>query len=179
MTEEPEIVPIGKLVRKEGARLPSEKNLLNEITEHHSSALTHACDSVREAAKAGEKLAEAKDTIPMKSFRNWVDHNLPFSWRTAYRYIKVHEMNQAGLLDFDGINSINEALRVGEKSEEVKESKDKDSRQETFVSHALKIESWFVQENSKSPVRDWPADRRASCKNLLQGVKDIYDQFDS
>lgn len=171
---------VGRLTRKGSAKPVSERTIISEIADHHLHAIQHACDSVRSAAKAGHKLIEARETVEMPSFRKWVDDNLAFGYRTAYRYIKVAEMEKAGLLDFDGIGSINEALRIGEKSEKNDDDKKKkDERQETFVSHALKIEAWFIQETSKSPVDSWPRERKQSCRNLLNGVKEIYDQLDS
>lgn len=160
-----------------GARLPSEAAIIKTIQGCHSKAIRSAIDSVKEAAKAGAALKEAKEmlTIP---FRQWIEENFPFAWRTAYRYIKLADLEASGSLDFDSVTSINEALKLGETSEkQEKEKGDDDERAETFVSHALKIEAWFIKETSVTPVADWPLARRRACKDLLEGVKSIFDQL--
>ena len=170
----------GKMHRKGSEELAktAEEKVIQTIQQHHNSAIENAVNSVKAAADCGKAIQEFKDSDALTgSFRAWIENNFSFTYRTAYRYLKLSQLRDSGELDFESVQSINEALRLGDEKEKQDEKKDKDERQETFVSHAMKIESWFTTETKKVPVDKWDADRRSSCKKLLEGVREIYDQL--
>lgn len=154
--------------------------LKKRIISAHSESLESMVDSVKHAAECGALLIESRESIK-DPFRKWISAELPFTYRTAYRYMQISEAVTDGAISLDGVGSINEALkllsRATKKEEEKLETKkdDKDERIETFVTAAMKIESWFKKETSKAPLSSWSDDRKKAVRTQLDGVVQIYE----
>lgn len=154
--------------------------LRRRITDAHADALNSMVDSVKHAASCGNLLIEARNVIT-DPFRKWVAETLPFTYRTAYRYCKIAEAVADGAVCLDGVTSINEALKLlaaatreKEDDDSTEEKEEKDARIETFVTSAMKIETWFKKETSKAPLSTWSSDRKEVVKSQLEGVAAIY-----
>lgn len=159
---------------------PSEV-LKKRIISAHADSISSMVDSVKHAAECGSLLIESRETLK-DPFRVWVSTALPFTYRTAYRYMQISEAVTDGAISLDGVSSINEALKLlsratkaKEEEEKPEEKEDKDERIETFVTAAMKIESWFKKETSKSPLSTWGQDRKKAVRTQLDGVVQIYE----
>jgi flavin-dependent dehydrogenase len=60
-------------------------------------------------------------------------------------------------------------------AEDVSKKNKKDKKQESFVTHAAKIERWFADEKEKQPVEDWSKERVEGVIRMLTGVTNIVD----
>jgi hypothetical protein len=169
--------PLGSAKLKLPASSEIDK-LKHEIAEEHGNAIESMVDSVRHAANCGSLLIQARDKID-KPFRKWIGEEFEFTYRTAYRYIQIAEAVVDGAIELEGVKSIREAVRLlsaatkDEKKE--KDAEEKDERIETFVTHAMKIESWFKKETSKEPLATWDEERRKVCRRQLEGVVSIFE----
>jgi hypothetical protein len=63
--------------------------LAAEIADAHQGAAKAIVTSLSEAMRAGERLLEAKALVRHGEWRTWVAGNLPFSERTASRYMRL------------------------------------------------------------------------------------------
>ena len=154
--------------------------LKKKIISAHADSITSMVDSVRHAAECGSLLIESRETLK-DPFRVWISTALPFTYRTAYRYMQISEAVTDGAISLDGVSSINEALKLlsratkAKEEEKTEEKEEKDERIETFVTAAMKIESWFKKETSKSPLSAWGQDRKKAVRTQLDGVVQIYE----
>ena len=79
----------------------------DEIIRLHGEIVDSARMTVEKAIRAGKLLAEQKAALPHGSFADWTKDNLPFTMRTAQRYMKAYQ-NRA-LLKNDNVSHLNEA----------------------------------------------------------------------
>jgi hypothetical protein len=157
-----------------GQSLKALERIIEDIKDSHNDALQHATGIVVAAAQAGEKLLEAKNNLPDDTnFSSWIEKNLPFKWRTGYDYVRIHEGISRHSIDPTACNSIREVLKLIS-SAEGKETKPKDPKTETWVSHVGAIEKFFDGEIEKSPIDEWPEKTREMRKGILKNIAAYY-----
>jgi hypothetical protein len=94
-----------------------EKSRIGEIIKLHNEITGYLKMSLKKAIKIGEMLLEQKKTIGHGRFILWVDKNLPFSDRTARRYISIYKYRSR--LKSDNVSNLSDAYKLisGPKSE--------------------------------------------------------------
>lgn len=151
--------------------------LIEDIKGSHKIAIGQMGRAVIAAARAGQLLLAAKVKLPKdKPFTEWVTETFEFSWRTAYDYIRVKEAVDRHAPEIENCKSIRDVLKLGDSADSDKKKK-RDVRRESYVTYAAKIERWFAEETSKSPVEDWDQTRKDTTAKMLQGVVGIYNQL--
>jgi len=128
---------------------------VNKIRAYHENAMRSMTDSIKDVAQAGLLLAEERDSR-RGSFSTWVEENLPFTRKTAYKYIKVGQLVEAGLNleDYDSVRQALLTLKTNEKGE-IEEKKVKDKRVESIPGLCLKIEKALDDAQEESPIHSW------------------------
>lgn len=81
-----------------------------EITRLHSEIVDSLQSNLEKAIRVGELLAEQKSAMPHGTFAVWVTDNLPFSTRTARRYMRLHR--ERGRLKTDTVSDLSGAYRL-------------------------------------------------------------------
>jgi hypothetical protein len=129
-------------------------NNVNRILAYHDNAMKSMSDSIKDVAQAGLLLAEERDSR-RGTFSTWVEESFPFSRKTAYKYIKVGQLVEAGLNleDYDSVRQALLSLKTNEKSEI--EEKVKDKRVESIPSLCMKIEKALDDAEEEIPVNHW------------------------
>lgn len=154
------------------------EELTTQIEKSHKACVSQMGRAVIIAGRAGQLLLAAKEKLPdKKPFTDWVAETFDFAWRTAYDYIKVSVALSRGVEGIEKCQSIREVLRLCDTEDGSKKKKKKDPKRESFVTWAAKIERWWAEENSESPVEEWGQERRDTCKKMLHGVHQIYEQL--
>jgi hypothetical protein len=149
--------------------------LTEEIKVSHKEALGQVGRAVIAAARAGQLLLGAKVALPKeKNFTDWLAETFDFSQRTAYNYMKVAEAMSRRASEIESCESIRDVLKLCD-AEDVSKKNKKDKKQESFVTHAAKIERWFADEKEKQPVEDWSKERVEGVIRMLTGVTNIVD----
>lgn len=152
------------------------EDLTAQIKDSHKAALGQMGRAVIAAARAGQLLLAAKVKLPKdKPFTDWLAETFEFSQRTAYNYMKVSEAMSRHAKDIVNCESIRDVLKLCD-AEDAKKRK-KDTKRESFVTWANKIERWWTEETTETPLADWSAQRRETCKKMLHGVAQIYTQL--
>lgn len=126
-TVSPEVVdtPGSEQCNKISGTEDMEKNT-QDIIRLHNEIVQSLARSLSDAFRIGELLFEQKGLMEHGKFTSWVKVKLPFSVRTAQRYMKLFQYKQA--LENKGIDSITEAYQhifsepVGNEIIEVDES---------------------------------------------------------
>ena len=129
-------------------------NNVNRIRTYHENAMRSMTDSIKDVAQAGIILAEERDKR-RGSFSQWVEENLPFTRKTAYKYIKVGQLVESGL-NLEDYNSVRQAL-LTLKTTDGAETRERvrDKRVESIPGLCMKIERAFEQAESERPVTNW------------------------
>lgn len=84
---------------------------IDEITKLHSDIVGYMRLSLDAAIRIGELLSERKAELAHGEFTPWVEANLPFSPRTARRYMKAYE-NRERIEKTDSVSVLTEAYRL-------------------------------------------------------------------
>lgn len=154
-------------------------SLTEQIKESHKAALGTMGRAVIAAARAGQLLLAAKVTLPKeKSFTEWLAETFEFSQRTAYNYMKVSEAMARHADEIEKCQSIRDVLKLCDDDASGKKAK-KDTKKESFVTHAAKIERYFAEEKAISPIADWTAERKETSARMLEGIVRIYTELTS
>lgn len=128
---------------------------VNRICAYHESAMRSMGDSLKDIGQAGLILAEERDKN-RGSFSQWVQDNLPFTRKTAYAYIKVGKLVEAGM-SLENFSSMRQAiLSMKPEPEEGDEApRERDRRVESIPSLCMKIERAFDEAEEASPISSW------------------------
>jgi hypothetical protein len=94
------------IVSRQKDTVELESNTHN-IIKLHQSIVDMLSKSLLAAIEIGKLLFEQKGIIKHGEFTNWVSANLPFTLRTAQRYMKLYQYKEA--LNAKGVTSITEA----------------------------------------------------------------------
>ncbi|UOG62587.1 DUF3102 domain-containing protein [Leptospira noguchii] len=81
-----------------------------KISMLHTSIETNIKNAIRNAIKIGELLIEKKSRLGHGKFIPWITTNLPFSERTAQRYIKLFENRD--LLNTTPVSDLKSAYKL-------------------------------------------------------------------
>jgi hypothetical protein len=147
-----------------------------QVTEAHRRGLESMVGSLRHFSEAGLHLKKAQNTV--ENFTSWLKDNIPFSRKTAYQYIQLHDKVSAGLVNLDSgeFTSIRQCLGIdhdGEKST-YQEDRKNDPRFESIPGLCAKIEQNFKTASRAKPVETWSEDEKRVLANALQPIDDIY-----
>ncbi len=86
------------------------KSLIKQIKELHSSISKDSKNSLKKALKLGGILQEQKKEIGFGNFTHWVEKTLPFSERTAQRYLAVNRNKER--IEESGVTTLYEAYEL-------------------------------------------------------------------
>lgn len=81
-----------------------------EITRLHAEIVDALRSSLEKALRIGEFLTEQKAALPHGEFGPWVAANLPFSDRTAQRYMRLHR--ERDRIKTDTVSDLGDAYRL-------------------------------------------------------------------
>ena len=87
-----------------------QTNLTQRITELHNSILDRLQRSLRDALEIGDLLQQQKAVLAHGEFTPWIENELPFTPRTARRYIALYEHRDK--LQSQNVNTLTEAYRL-------------------------------------------------------------------
>jgi hypothetical protein len=146
-------------------------NNVNRILAYHESAVNSMTDSIKDVAQAGFLLRDERDARK-GSFNKWVEENLPFTRKTAYKYIKMAGLVEAGLNleDFDSVRQALLTLKTNEKGELEEKERPKDKRVESIPGLCMKIEKALDDAAEKSPVDSWGDDQVRAIIRALESL---------
>lgn len=88
----------------------------------HESIGINLKNAVRSAISLGELLSSKKGKIAHGQFTIWVESNLPFTLRTAQRYMKLYEFREK--LNTTGLSLLEDAYKYIAEQKEQKEQKE-------------------------------------------------------
>ena len=127
-------------------------------------------DTLRDIGQAGLLLAEERDKR-RGSFSQWVQDNLPFTRKTAYAYIKVGKLVEAGM-SLDNFSSMRQAILSMKPDREESEEKprERDKRVESIPSLCMKIEKALDDASETSPVDEWGDDQVRAIIRALESL---------
>lgn len=97
-------------IQKSKKKLSGSKQIkqnTDDIIQLHNGIVNHLTQSLVDAIRIGELLFEQKKLIKYGEFSSWTKDNLPFSIRTAQRYMKLFQYKEA--LTEEGVSSITDA----------------------------------------------------------------------
>ncbi|WCL51480.1 DUF3102 domain-containing protein [Leptospira sp. GIMC2001] len=104
---------INKIVEKD-----IDPDISKAIALHESIAI-NLKNAVRTAISLGELLAGKKSNLPHGQFTNWVETNLPFTMRTAQRYMSLYDFREK--LNTTGLSLLEDAYKYIADQKEQKE----------------------------------------------------------
>lgn len=146
----------------------------SKILEAHQRGVDSMVGSLKHFAEAGLHLKQIRNTVD--NFEQWCKKNIPFSKKTAYQYITLHDKVEGGLdLESGQFTSIRQCLGIdhdGEKS--TYSEKRHDIRFESIPSLCIKIEQNFKSAIRAKPIDGWSEDEKRVLADALQPLDDIY-----
>jgi hypothetical protein len=89
--------------------------------------------------------------------------------------MKVSEAMARHASEIEKCESIRDVLKLCD-AEDAKK-KNKDTKRESFVTWAAKIERYFADQFAEQPIGEWSAERRETCKRMLEGVARIHAEL--
>jgi len=92
-----------------------ERNRISEIVTLHNEVAGFLRMSVEKAIWIGELLTAQKDSLQHGEFSPWIKANLPFTDRTAQRYMELYQ--HRGLLKTDTVSDLSSATRLLKRAE--------------------------------------------------------------
>lgn len=148
-----------------------------QIKEAHEAGVKAMAGSLRHFALAGKILAKVRDDS--NDFSAWCKDNLEFNRKTAYQYIKLHELCVAGKIDLESgkFTSLRQCLGIdhdGEKST-YQEKRQSDMRFESIPGLCTKIEQFYKKATGIRSVSEWSDDEKRILRDNLRVVVDIYE----
>lgn len=144
------------------------------IMEAHQKGLDSMVGSLKHFADAGMHLKQVRNTVD--NFQEWIKKHVPFTKKTAYQYIQLHDKVEGGLdLESGKFTSIRQCLEIdhdGEKS--TYSEKRHDTRFESIPGLCAKIEQNYKTALRAKPLESWSEDEKRVLANALQPIDDIY-----
>ncbi len=177
LTQEGGVSIIEKNIAEEEMAIVAVDDKAAQIKEAHEAGIKAMAGSLRHFAQAGEILAKVRDDS--NDFSAWCRDNLDFNRKTAYQYIKLHELCEAGKIDLASgkFTSLRQCLGIdhdGEKST-YQEKRQADMRFESIPGLCAKIEQFFKKATSIRSMEEWSSDEKRILKDNLRVVVDIYE----
>ena len=150
-----------------------------QIREAHEAGVRAMAGSLRHFAQAGQILARVRDEST--DFSAWCKDNLDFNRKTAYQYIKLHELCESGKVNLESgeFTSLRQCLGIdhdGEKST-YQDKRKSDSRFESIPGLCAKIEQFYRKATGIRPVTEWSDDEKRILRDNLRAVVDIYESL--
>jgi|GEM_PF-2364538 len=152
----------------------SSRNRVEEVREAHQAGLQSMSSSLVHFARAGEVLSQVRDEV--EDFKAWCKENLDFNRKTAYQYIKLHELKASGQLDLDSgkYTSLRQCLGIDHDGEKSTYSKSSDQRFESIPGLCSKIEQYWKKACKSKPVTSWTDDEKRLLANSMKPIMEIY-----
>lgn len=82
------------------------------LTEIHRTLQGIGREALGLAVEAGDILRRVKASLPHGGWLPWLAENVPFTDRTARRYIRVSEATEAGKIKSDTVSNLTKAYRL-------------------------------------------------------------------
>ena len=87
-----------------------EQARVAEVTRLHLEVDDHLRNGLSKALRIGELLADQRGSLKHGDWLRWVRDNLPFTGRTARRYLQLHANRER--LKLDTVSDLNSAYRL-------------------------------------------------------------------
>ena len=97
-------------MKKTNSKPELTKDVITEIVDLHNGIIGYFKSTVANAIRIGQLLLEVKGKTKHGEFGEWISKNLPFTDRTARRYIKVY--NNKNKLKTDTVSDLTGAYRL-------------------------------------------------------------------
>ena len=152
---------------------------VEEIKRAHEAGLKAMAGSLAHFSQAGQILNGIRDEV--EDFSKWCKENLDFNRKTAYQYIKLHELCSSGKIDLESgeYTSIRQCLGIdhdGEKST-YQDKRQSDMRFESIPGLCNKVETFYKKAVGLKPIGDWSDDEKRLLAQSMKPIVSIYDEL--
>lgn len=153
---------------------------IQEINRLHAGIIASARNSISDAIRIGEILSQIKSVLKNTNWINWLQENLPFSDRTARRYVSCFERKDQ--LALDNVSNLGEAYALlasnngsGQHSQRLHEP--------SFWAESVKstnaLTGKFNHEIRDRPIETWGREKWISVAAALEPLAQLHAKLKS
>ena len=154
---------------------------VEEIRQLHAGIISHARTSLVNAIRIGEILSQIKTVLKNTNWIEWLQTNLPFSDRTARRYVSCYERRDQ--LSLDNLSNLSEAYALIASANGAESNGQPRLHESNFYSDSIRYTQTLMgkinHEIKDHPIQSWSRDNITTLAAALEPIAELYSKLKS
>lgn len=152
----------------------------DEIKRLHTDIIGHARQSLETAIRIGEILSQVRSVLKHGQWQGWIEDNLPFTYRTAHRYVSIYDRRDQ--IKNDNLSLFGEAYALLE-SPNGSSSQPQQLHESNFWTRNVKMGQTYFgfinRELKDHPIETWRKDQVVTMAATLEPYANLYQRLKS